>query len=61
MPVSYMIYGSGGLLILVLLIYLFSKKKKIVPRISFIPVRKMMQPPFSYILNKRKKANYLIL
>jgi LPXTG-motif cell wall-anchored protein len=28
MPVSYMIYGSGGLLLLVLLIYLFSKKNK---------------------------------
>lgn len=28
MPVSYMIYGSGGLLLLTLLIYLFSAKKK---------------------------------
>ncbi|MBI3137876.1 MAG: LPXTG cell wall anchor domain-containing protein [Sphingobacteriales bacterium] len=28
MPVSYIIYGSAGLLVLTLLVYLFSRKKE---------------------------------
>jgi LPXTG-motif cell wall-anchored protein len=28
MPISYLIYGSGGLLVLTLLVFLFSRKRK---------------------------------